>query len=261
MPLLSAQPRPDTVAAQHRTAAFERSGSSPMGDGTAMLQESVQLGTLLDRCILFRALDDSGKAALAGRVTHASYAAGAPIFHLGDPGDSMMIVANGTVRISLPTRQGRELILSDLGAGDVFGEVALLDGLPRSASATALTKCELIVIHRKDVLPFLRDHAEACLAIIALLCGRLRRADERMTDIGLSHLPVRLAKTLLGRTEGNVSKRIACSQSELADMVGSSRESVNRALRQWHQQGIVELNEGWIAVIDRGALNALAECA
>lgn len=259
--MLSAQPCPDTVAVKHGTAAFERSESGPTGDGTAMLQESAQHGTILDRCILFRALDDSGRANLAERATRSSFAAGSPIFHVGDPGDSMMIVANGTVRILLPTRQGKDLILSDLTTGDVFGEVALLDGLARSASAIALTRCDLIVIHRKDVLPFLRDHAAACLAIIALLCGRLRRADERMTDIGLSHLPVRLAKTLLGRTEADAPKRLACSQSELADMVGSSRESVNRALRQWHQQGIVELNEGWIAVIDRDALNALAECA
>lgn len=216
---------------------------------------------LLDRCILFNALDAPSKAELAERSVRTTYLAGAPIFHLGDPGDSVMIVANGTVRISLPTRQGREIILADLEEGDVFGEVALLDGLPRSASALALTNCDLIAIHRKDVLPFLREHVDACLAVISLLCQRLRRADERMTDIGLSHLPARLAKTLLSRTEGDAPKRLACSQSELADMVGSSRESVNRALRKWHQQGIVRLKDGWITVVQRDALDALAECA
>ena len=162
----------------------------------------------------------------------------------------------------MPTRQGKDLILADLNKGEVFGEVALLDGQPRSAAAQALTNCNLLVLRRGDVLPFLRLHAEACLALVELLCGRLRRADERMTDIGLSQLPVRLAKTLLNRTvaDGQASRRLSNSQGELGDMVGASRESVNRTLRRWHEQGLVELKDGWITVLSRDALNALAEC-
>lgn len=218
--------------------------------------------TLLDRCILFRALDETGRIELAGRARRVSYDAGSPIFHLGDPGDSMMIVVTGVVRISLPTRQGKDVILADLGAGEVFGEVALLDGLPRSAAALAHTNCDLLVVQRNDVMPFLRARADACLALVTVLCERLRRADERMTDIGLSQLPVRLAKTLLRRAASDRGgrKRLALSQTELGDMIGSSRESVNRTLRHWHQQGILELHGGWITLRNRDALAALAEC-
>jgi CRP/FNR family cyclic AMP-dependent transcriptional regulator len=234
------------------------------GGGSAMLQKRTgQHNALFDRCFLFRALGQSDRALLAARAVRARYAAGTPVFQMGDPGDSMMVIVAGGVRISLPTKAGRDIILSDLKAGEVFGEVALLDGLPRSAAATALTNCELLLLRREDVIPFLRSQPDSCLALVALLCGRLRQADERMTDIGLSHLPARLAKTILSRTSDGTgaASRIGVSQSDLAGMVGSSRESVNRTLRQWHQQGLLELKDGWITILGRDALAALAACA
>jgi CRP-like cAMP-binding protein len=226
-------------------------------------ERASQHHALLERCFLFRVLDGPDRGALAARAGRATYAAGAPIFHLGDPGDSMMVIIAGVVRISLLMPSGREIILTDLKSGEVFGEVALLDGLPRSAAATALTRCEFLVLRRGDVLPFLQARPEACLALVALLCSRLRRADERLTDIGFSHLPARLAKMLLARTTPGpgAGMKVGISQTDLADMVGSSRESVNRTLRHWHQQGVVELKDGWIAVVGRDALAALAECA
>lgn len=218
---------------------------------------------LLDQALVFQALDPRVRTSLADRSYRANYLAGAPIFHLGDPGQSMMVVLVGSVRIWLPTISGKELILADLGPGELFGEVAVLDGRERSAAATALTNCQLLVLDRADVAHFLKEQPDAALSLIALLCARLRRSDERMTDIAVRQLPTRLAKALLNRISPDTRPpaRLALSQGELADMIGASRESVNRALRSWQRRGIVELRDGWIVLQRREALSALADCA
>jgi CRP-like cAMP-binding protein len=104
----------------------------------------------------------------------------------------MMGVMVGTVSISLPARNNKQLILADLSIGEFFGEMALLDGKPRSASAAALTKCELLVLERRDFLTFLERSPTVCLNIMQLLCRRIRSADERMSEIAFSDLPARL---------------------------------------------------------------------
>ena len=153
--------------------------------------------------------------------------------------------------------------MHDLGPGELFGEVALLDGKDRSASATAATNCQLLVLDRRHVVPFLKEHPQAALSLIELLCGRLRLSDERMTDIAVSHLPTRLAKTLINRIPENPRRtpKLAISQGELADMIGASRESVNRTLKAWQQRGILEVRDGWIVLLRRDAVSALAGCA
>jgi CRP/FNR family cyclic AMP-dependent transcriptional regulator len=215
---------------------------------------------LLAKCALFRALDEAARAEFVARAHHRSFAAGEPIFHLGAPGRSMMAVLVGIVRISLPAARGREMILADLPAGEVLGEIALLDGRRRSANATALTKCELLVLERRDVLPFLERNPKACLQLMALLCARIRRSDERMSDIAFFDLPARLAKTLLHYpAPGHDPPRLSLSQSELADMTGGTRENVNRCLRDWQRRGILDLKEGWTIILRPDALKALAE--
>ncbi|MBV8566623.1 MAG: Crp/Fnr family transcriptional regulator [Methylobacteriaceae bacterium] len=223
---------------------------------------------ILDRCLLFRVLDERSRSELLARARRSSFAAGLPIFHLGDPGQSMMAVLTGTVRVSLPTLKGRTIVLADLPAGEVFGEVALLDGKERSADATALTNCELLVLERRDVLPFLERHPAVCLKLMELLCARLRLSDDRMVDITFFELPVRLAKTLLRRAkaparalEGIGHPRVSDSQSELANMIGNTRENVNRCLRDWQRRGILDLQDGWIVILHREALEILADPA
>jgi CRP-like cAMP-binding protein len=216
---------------------------------------------LFERSLLFRALNDDARADLSARAFIVDYSAGEPIFHLGDAGTTMMTVVVGRVRIVLPTQSGKEIILADLGPGELFGEVALLDGGERSAAARAQTSCRLVVLERRDVLPFLLARPPAMLALVELLCARLRRADERMTDMVHSQLPTRLAKTIIGRTTGRRDEKLSFSQSELAAMVGVRRESVNRQLRAWHRAGLVELRDGWIVVHRRDALAALSGCA
>jgi CRP-like cAMP-binding protein len=172
----------------------------------------------------------------------------------------MMAVVVGTVRISLPTTRGKEVILADLRAGELFGEIAVLDGKPRSADATALTNCELMVLERRDLLPFLERNPGACMKLMEMVCARLRHSDERMADIAFLNLPLRLAKTLLNyEPEVRVGTKLSLSQSELAEMAGGTREKVNHCLREWQRQGIIELKNRWTIIRKPDALRELVE--
>src|SRR6516225_11004405 len=110
---------------------------------------------LLERCALFSSLDEKARRDIAAYAKPRGFGTGEPICRLGDRGDSMMAVVVGTVRISRPTSRGKEIILADLGSGELFGEIALLDGKPRSANVAALTNCELMFLERRNVIPFL----------------------------------------------------------------------------------------------------------
>jgi len=215
---------------------------------------------LLDKGALFRALGERERTELAAHARSRAFTANEPICHVGDPGYSMMGVILGTVRISLPAPKGREIILADLPAGELFGEIAMLDGKPRSANATALTNCELLVLERRDFLPFLERSPKACLNLMQLLCERIRRSDERMSEIAFFDLPARLARVLLRYpAQGRGPPRLSLSQRELAEMSGSTRENVNRCLRDWERHGILELKNRWTIILKPDALHALEE--
>jgi CRP/FNR family transcriptional regulator, cyclic AMP receptor protein len=215
---------------------------------------------LLEKCALFRALDERERHDLAAHAQPRTFAAGEPICHVGEPGQSMMAIIVGSVRISLPTPKGREIILADLPAGEFFGEIALLDGKPRSASATAITKCELLVLERRDVLPFLERNPVACLNLMQILCGRVRRSDERMAEIAFFDLPARLARALMrSASRDHRPPRLSLSQRELAEMSGATRENVNRCLREWQRRGILELKDRWTIILKPEALHVLEE--
>ena len=222
------------------------------------------IGGLLDRCALFHVLDGATKRQLAARAQRRRYAVGEVIFRVGSPGDIMMAVVTGTVRIVATSPQGKEIVLGDLKAGEVFGEIALLDGGERSADAVALTKCELLALERRDLMAALQRNPEACLRLLEVVCRRLRETDERITEIAFFELPVRLAKVLLrtavqpGATARTASPKVALSQRELGNMIGGTRESVNRCLRDWQRRGIIRLAKGWIILEDPPALTELA---
>ncbi len=215
---------------------------------------------LLDKCVLFKTLNEQERRDLAAHAQSRTFAPKEPIFHVGEPGSSMMGVMVGTVRISLPAWKDKHLILADLPGGEFFGEMALLDGKPRSASAAALTKCELLVLERRDFLAFLERSPMACLNIMQLLCGRIRYSDERMSEIAFFDLPARLARALLRYpAQGHGPTKLSLSQQELAEMVGATRENVNRCLREWHRRGILELKDRWTIILKPEALHLIEE--
>jgi CRP-like cAMP-binding protein len=214
----------------------------------------------LGKCLLFRALDEGAREELASRMRHRQFKSGEPIFHIGAPGQSMMVIVKGTVRVSLPGPTGKTVILADLSTGDIVGEVALLDGKGRSADATALTNCTVAALERRDVLPLIEKRPDVCLKLLELMCARLRKSDERMSEIAFFELPARLAKVLLERIDqaGGGAPKLSLSQTELASMINASRENVNRCLKDWQRRGLVSLDERWISILQRNALGDIA---
>lgn len=216
---------------------------------------------VLKSSVLFSDLDEADIVELRERASLRRYGAGETIFHMGDPGESLMGIVSGTVRIARITAEGNELVLADFDTGDVFGEIALLDGRGRSATATAISNCTLVCLSRTDFLAFLRSRPEVAASIIRLLCGKLRTADDRASDLIFLSLGGRLAKAILARavpSPAHPGGRVSLSQSELATMIGATRSNVNRQLKAWERAGIVAMARGWIVVLDRAALAAEA---
>lgn len=208
---------------------------------------------------LFSALEPAELNKLVSHAHTKRFSPQESIFLAGDEGHSIMSVISGTVRISFPAEPGKEVILADVGAGEVFGEIALLDGGGRSADATAITNVELALLDRRDVLRFLEDHPKACLALLSGVCRMLRVSDERMADIAFADVETRLAKVIIGNLiPARGLNRVPLSQSELARMVVASREAVNRQLAAWQRDNIVVLKEGWIRVLNRDRITLLA---
>jgi CRP/FNR family transcriptional regulator, cyclic AMP receptor protein len=219
-----------------------------------------EIARLLDKCLLFQALGEDERQGLVARMRQRAFKSREPIFHVGAPGQSMLLILKGSVRVSLPGPKGKVVILADLDAGELLGEVALLDGKERSADATALTNCTVAVLERRDVVAFLDHRPHTCLKLLELMCARLRKSDERMAEIAFFELPARLAKVLLDRSSalpGGAAK-LSLSQSELAGMINASRENVNRCLRDWQRRGIVSVDERWISVLQRDTLSSMA---
>ncbi|MEM5585268.1 Crp/Fnr family transcriptional regulator [Roseibium sp. AS2] len=219
---------------------------------------------LLSKSFIFDALDSKTQQELANFSYIKRFAAGDIIFTMGLPGQSMMAIAEGSVRVSMFTPSDREVTLNDLTVGDVFGEIALLDGQERSASVTALTNCTLVVLERRALLDILQHNPEFSIKLIELLCQRVRRSDERMIEIAFLDLPARLAKLLLRlstaapATADKPLSKLSQSQSELAGMIGNSRENVNRCLKKWQKADVIDLQGGWLILKDRSRLEALA---
>jgi CRP/FNR family cyclic AMP-dependent transcriptional regulator len=188
---------------------------------------------------------------------------GATLFAKGDPGHSLYAVISGTVKISVSSPDGRNAILNLIGAGEVFGEMSVLDGRVRSADAIANTNCEILVIDRRDFLPFVHSQPALAMKFIELLCGRLRWTSDQVEQIILQDLPGRLASALLGLTEKrkleNASRTIAITQQEISEMVGMTRESINKQLRAWAARNWLRLEHGAIVVLNADPLRELVD--
>ena len=190
---------------------------------------------------------------------------GATIYSKGDPGNSLYVVVSGTAKMSISSPDGRSAILNLIGPGEIFGEIALLDGRERTADATANTNCEVLVIDRREFLPFVRSQPALAMKFIELLCARLRWTSDQVEQVILQDLPGRLASALIRLTERRKlapgSRTIAITQQEISEMVGMTRESINKQLRAWAARNWVRLEHGAIVVLDAEPLQALAGAA
>ena len=230
-------------------------------------RESADSGrAVLAQCGLFRRLSDTEREALFARARTQRYAANESIFLMGAPGDSMVAVLSGTIRISVPSPDGKEIVLAILGPGEICGEIALLDGKERTADAKAATACSVVVLERRDVLAFFAQYPDAWTKLVDVLCERLRTADQQMAEFALSPVPVRLAKALLrlatadGQTvNGKAAERVHLTQRELGNVIGATRESVNKYLRAWQRKGCVRIADRMIVITNRTAVEDLTE--
>jgi CRP/FNR family cyclic AMP-dependent transcriptional regulator len=198
---------------------------------------------------------------LSNYATSRTYSRGATIFIKGDPGTSLFAVCSGTVRIGVPSPDGRDAVFNLVKPGEIFGEIALLDGRPRTADATAMTDCELMVIDRRDFVGLLQSQPEIALKLIEVLCARLRHTSEQVEDVLFLDLSGRLAKLLLRLTESTEpsggDRKLLMTQREIGQMIGMSRESTNKQLRDWEERKWVRLERGGIIILAPDALAAL----
>jgi CRP/FNR family cyclic AMP-dependent transcriptional regulator len=218
--------------------------------------------SLLRNHSLFRDLPPAVIERLGSYMKTRRAARGSTIFAKGDPGTGLMGVLAGTVKVSVASADGKDIVLNLFHEGEVFGEIALLDGRPRTADATAMSDCDLVVIERRDFVPFLSGHPDVMLKFIEILCSRLRRTSEQVQDITFLNLPTRLAKTLLQLTaaeDGSTTPRkAAVTQREISQMIGISRESTNKQLRAWAKRGWIRLERGGVNVVAADKLAAIA---
>jgi CRP-like cAMP-binding protein len=193
------------------------------------------------------------------------YPSGREIFAKGSPGQSLVAVLRGSIKISSLSNEGKEIVFNIINAGEIFGEIAVLDGEERSADATAMTDCELLVLNRRDFLHLLENRADLCMILLRILCQRLRQTSEQVEDVMFRHLESRLAKRLLHLAESaglhglqeSTSVELHVSQRELGNMAGGSRESVNKILQSWHRQGLIDLGKASVFIRDIEALRRL----
>jgi len=205
----------------------------------------------------FSGLSADDEQELLKRTRSRRVPAGRILFQQGDAGDGLYGIMSGRVAFTVDSLHGKELILNVLGAGEFFGEIALLDGRGRTATAVTREPCRLLFIGRNEFMSFFRERPQAMSRIIELLCARLRRSTDYIADAMFLDLPRRLAKQLVTLSQDDGSSppaAVRVSHAELAGMLGASRERVSTQLATWSDRGILDQGRGHLVVRDRQAL-------
>ena len=218
---------------------------------------------LLKQIPYFASLPDSEVRELAAGLRERHYHAGQVIFLKGDPCQGLCIVLSGRVRTVTTSAEGREQVLKVFGRGRTFSDIPVFDDGPLPADAVAVTESTIAVIPQRHLLDLLRRHPDVCIDVIRLFASRLRAYKGMIEDLSLRDVVARVARLLLdsarGQTtlvEDSASLRLRYTQDEIAAMVGSVREVVQRALKTLEQAGLIEMARGQIRIIDVAALGA-----
>jgi CRP-like cAMP-binding protein len=220
---------------------------------------------------LFASLGDGDLEAVAGVATTRNLTAREELFHKGDRGSQIYIVSSGRLKIITTSEEGSDLMFCVADPGEVIGEVGLLVDRPRTATVTAIQPSELIVIDRRDFERLLRSRPDFALELLTVLAERVARVSEFLEDTHFLNLPVRLAKKLChfagqdgkerqvdGRTEIFIDLKL--SQEEWGELVGTTRESINKQFRAWTKDGLIALERGRVIIRDLDTLESLADC-
>ena len=206
---------------------------------------------------LFRELDDEAATALRNSMSEVHLDRGEVLFREGDEGDRVYVVISGKIKLGRTAPDGRENLLALLGPGQMFGELSLFDPGPRSTAASAVTDTDMLALAHADLLPWLTGRPEVARGLLLQLASRLRRSNDTLADLVFSDVPGRVAKALLDlSTRFGVScdegVRVAhdLTQEELAQLVGASRETVNKALADFVARGWIRLEQRSVIVLD-----------
>ena len=206
---------------------------------------------------LFTALDDAASASLLANMVSVKIAKGTILFAEGDGGDQLYVIAEGKLKLGTSSGDGRENLLSILGPGEMFGELSLFDPGPRTSTATAVTDAKLLSLGQEKLLPWLAENPMVSLQLLASLAQRLRRTNEAVGDLVFSDVPGRVAKALIDlgerfgkQTDEGLFVHHDLTQEELAQLVGASRETVNKALADFAGRNWLKLDGRAVLITD-----------
>jgi CRP-like cAMP-binding protein len=221
---------------------------------------------VLSQAPLFLALDKEAAAALRSTMVEVNLSRGDELFVEGDPGDRLYVIVEGKFKLGTTSGDGRESLLAVLGPGEMFGELSLFDPGPRTATATAITDSKVLGLGHEDLGPWLEGRPGVSKALLEALAQRLRRTNEALADLVFSDVPGRVAKALLELSEKFGTRRDDglyvshdMTQEELAQLVGASRETVNKALAEFAQRGWVKLEPRAVLLVDTERLERRAK--
>ena len=202
---------------------------------------------------------DRLKRLLAGQATEITLTQGQVLFEQGDVGDALFVIVSGTVEFSILSSTGRKLSLDIMRPGDIFGEIALFDPGPRTATAIACEPCRVRRVRNRDVLDQIRQHPDLATDMIRLAGQRMRWMNSQLNEQVFLPISSRLARKLLHLTAETQSCTLGLSQSELAEFVGATREAISKTLSAWKQTGVIGATRGGPEILDRPALHRLAD--
>lgn len=215
---------------------------------------------------ILKSFDAAEQAELFRYAVTRKLKKGEILFDYGDPADSMVVALAGTLKVSVLSEQGREIVLDYVGGGGILGEIAVLDGGPRAASVTAIEPAEVLVFQRRHLLPALGANQKAALRVVEILCRRLRRTNAMVQDNTALAMGPKLARGILRLMEdhgvGEDAERalgFKINQTDLGNYVSLSRENVNRQLREWADEGLVKMDKGRISILDEETLREVAD--
>jgi CRP-like cAMP-binding protein len=214
----------------------------------------------LKRVPLFSDLSEAELARFAEVAREREYPKNSVILFEDDPGDALYIVSGGQVKVVLIGEDGREVILSVLSDADFFGEMSLIDDEPRSAHVIAMRDSRLLVLRRDDFQKQIKEHPSIALKVLKVLVQRLRRADAKIGGLVLLDVNGRVAKLLLDLSDESGGPKITrrLTHHTIAQMIGSSRETVSRAMRELTERGLIDVTRREITIRDKDGLSSLA---
>ena len=225
-----------------------------LGGGARTSREARDIAASMARNPVFAVLSEARRHQLAASGTPLRLNPGAALFRVGDEAEAMYVILAGEVEVAVPGQDGRDVWLARIGAGELVGEMGVLDGGPRSADVRAGSRTDLWRISRRAVMDVLREEPSSGLALLAMMAQRLRMADALLQERALLDLGGRLARLLL-ESPGAV---VAVSQGEMARLIGASRERVNRKLAAWRTEGWIDIGAYGVKLLNREALAAEA---